>query len=103
MASHELDNYWFESGTPSYIINVMKKFHTGISDIEKRGAGVTDFDVSPEQMTSPLPLLYQSGYLTIKKFNPITQRYVLDYPNHEVRIGMLQTLASTAQLDTLTL
>ena len=93
MSSHKLGNYWFGSGTPSYIINVMKKYHTGISDIEKKRAGITDFDVSPEQMTSSLPLLYQSGYLTIKKYNPITQRYVLDYPNQEVRIGMLQTLA----------
>lgn len=93
MTNHELGNYWFGSGTPSYIINVMKKFHTGLRDIEKKSAGVTDFDVSPEQMTSALPLLYQSGYLTIKKYNPLTQRYILDYPNHEVRIGMLQTLA----------
>ena len=93
MANHELGSYWFGSGTPSYIINVMRKFHTGLADIEKKSAGVADFDVSPEQMTSSLPLLYQSGYLTIKKFNKFTQRYILDYPNHEVRIGMLQTLA----------
>lgn len=44
-------------------------------------------------MTSPLPLLYQSGYLTIKKFSPFMQRYSLDYPNKEVRIGMLKSLA----------
>lgn len=93
MANHRLGNYWFGTGTPSYIINVMKKFHTGLRDIERKSAGVSDFDVSPEQMVSALPLLYQSGYLTIKTFNPLTQRYVLDYPNHEVRIGMLQTLA----------
>lgn len=71
----------------------MRKFHTGLADIENKSAGVADFDVSPEQMTTSLPLLYQSGYLTIKKFNKFTQRYILDYPNHEVRIGMLQTLA----------
>ena len=93
MANHKLGNYWFGSGTPSYIINVMRKFHTGLADIENKSAGVADFDVSPEQMTTSLPLLYQSGYLTIKKFNKFTQRYILDYPNHEVRIGMLQTLA----------
>lgn len=40
-----------------------------------------------------LPLLCHSGYLTIKKFNKFPKRYILDYPNHEVRIGMLQTLA----------
>ena len=62
-------------------------------DIEENGVDVDDFDVSPEQMTSALPLLYQSGYLTIKKFNPITHRYRLAYPNLEVKIGMLKSLA----------
>ena len=62
-------------------------------DIGENGVDVDDFDVSPEQMTSALPLLYQSGYLTIKKYNPITQRYRLAYPNQEVKIGMLKSLA----------
>ena len=93
MSKHKLSNYWFGSGTPSYIINVMKKYHYGISDLERRSTSIREFDVSPEQMTSPLPLLYQSGYLTIKKYNPIMQRYTLDYPNREVRIGMLESLS----------
>lgn len=93
MSKHELSNYWFGSGTPSYIINVLKKYHYGIAYIERRSASVTEFDVSLEQMTSPLPLLYQSGYLTIKKFNPVLDRYTLDYPNREVRIGMLKSLS----------
>ena len=93
MSKHKLGKYWFGSGTPSYIINVMKKYHYGIADLERRSTTVSEFDVSPEQMTSPLPLLYQSGYLTIKKFNPILNRYTLDYPNCEVRIGMLESLS----------
>ncbi len=93
MSKHKLGNYWFGSGTPSYIINVMKKYHYGIADLERRSTTVSEFDVSPEQMTSPLPLLYQSGYLTIKKFNPIINRYTLDYPNREVRLGMLNSLS----------
>ena len=72
-------------------------------DIEKKSCDVDDFDVSPEQMVSPLPLLYQSGYLTIKKFNPMLRRYTLEYPNKEVKIGMLKNLApnylSPIQLD----
>ena len=62
-------------------------------DIEKKSCDVDDFDVSPEMMTSALPLLYQSGYLTIKKYNPILHRYTLEYPNKEVKIGMLKSLA----------
>ena len=62
-------------------------------DIEKKSCDVDDFDVSPEMMTSALPLLYQSGYLTIKKYNPMLHRYTLEYPNREVKIGMLKSLA----------
>ena len=93
MSKHELGNYWFGSGTPSYIINVMRKFHTSLKDIESPNVDIGDFDVSPEQMTSPLPLLYQSGYLTIKHYDPLFQSYDLDYPNLEVRSGMLRSLA----------
>ena len=93
MSHQDLGSYWFGSGTPSYIINVMRKFHVGVRDIEGKSASVDDFDVSPEQMTSALPLLYQSGYLTIKKYNRITNRFVLDYPNKEVRLGMFRSLA----------
>ncbi|WP_337560516.1 ATP-binding protein [Prevotella sp.] len=85
--------YWFGSGTPSYMIKALQKYHVGVMDIEKDSCDVDDFDVSPEQMNSALPLLYQSGYLTIKKFNPILHRYTLGYPNKEVKIGMLKSLA----------
>lgn len=85
--------YWFGSGTPSYLIKALQKYHVNVMDIEKKSCDVDDFDVSPEMMTSALPLLYQSGYLTIKKYNPILHRYTLEYPNREVKIGMLKSLA----------
>lgn len=90
---NDISAHWFSSGTPSYLINTLQKYHVGIMDIEKKSSMVDDFDISPEQMTSPLPLLYQSGYLTIKKFNPILQSYQLDYPNKEVRMGMIKSFA----------
>ena len=93
LRNHDISAYWFSSGTPSYLIKTLQKYHVGIMDIEKKSSMVDDFDVSPEQMTSPLPLLYQSGYLTIKKFNPIMQSYQLDYPNKEVRMGMIKSFA----------
>ena len=91
--SQDIAPYWFGSGTPSYLIKTLQKYHVGVMDIEKKSCDVDDFDVSPEQMTSALPLLYQSGYLTIKKYNPIMRRYTLEYPNREVKIGMLKSLA----------
>ena len=89
----KISSYWFGSGTPSYLIKSLQKYHVNVMDVENKGAGVDDFDVSPEQMVSTLPLLYQSGYLTIKKYNPILRTYKLGYPNKEVRIGMLKSLA----------
>lgn len=93
LRSQKIAAYWFSSGTPSYLIKTLQKYHVGILDIEKKSASVDDFDVSPEQMTSAVPLLYQSGYLTIKKYNPILQSFQLDYPNKEVRLGMVKSLA----------
>ena len=89
----KIDSYWFGSGTPTYLIKSLQKYHVNVMDIEKKGCIVDDFDVSPEQMTSALPLLYQSGYLTIKKYKPLTKSYQLGYPNREVKIGMLKSLA----------
>ena len=103
LRSQKVAAYWFSSGTPSFLIKTLQKYHVGVLDIEKKGASVDDFDVSPEQMTSAVPLLYQSGYLTIKKYNPILQSFQLDYPNKEVRLGMVKSLApnylSPVQMD----
>ncbi len=91
--ARDISSYWFGSGTPTYVVKLLQKYHVNVMDIEKNGIGVDDFDVSPEQMTSALPMLYQSGYLTIRKYNPLLRRYNLGYPNMEVRIGMLKNLA----------
>ena len=93
MNGQKIESYWFGSGTPSYLIKSLQKYHVNVMDIERKGCNVDDFDVSPEQMTSALPLLYQSGYLTIKKYKPLTKSYQLGYPNREVKIGMLKSLA----------
>lgn len=89
----KIDSFWFGSGTPSYLIKTLQKYHVNVTDIESNMVSVDDFDVSPEQMVSALPLLYQSGYLTIKKYSPLTKSYKLGYPNQEVKIGMLKSLA----------
>jgi hypothetical protein len=91
--SQRIGSYWFSSGTSSFLIKILQKYHVNVMDIEKEDISVMDFDVSPEQMTTALPLLYQSGYLTIKDYAPIIGSYKLGYPNTEVRIGMLNSLA----------
>ena len=93
LSGQKIGAYWFGSGTPSYLIKGLQKYHVNVTDIEQKSVSVDDFDVSPEQMTSALPLLYQSGYLTIKQYKPFTKSYKLGYPNQEVKIGMLKSLA----------
>ena len=92
LSGQKIDAYWFGSGTPSYLIKSLQKYHVNVTDIEQKSVSVDDFDVSLEQMTSALPLLYQSGYLTIKQYKPFTKSYKLGYPNQEVKIGMEKLL-----------
>ena len=92
LSGQKIGAYWFGSGTPSYLIKGLQKYHVNVTDIEQKSVSVDDFDVSPEQMTSALPLLYQSGYLTIKQYKPFTKSYRLGYPNQEVKISMEKLL-----------
>ena len=94
LASGDIGDYWFDSGTPTYIIKLLQKYNVGLLDLTGQDAGVSDFDVSPENMTTALPLLYQSGYLTIKHYEPMIDLYTLGYPNEEVRTGMVRSLAA---------
>lgn len=94
LASGDIGDYWFDSGTPTYIIKLLQKYNVGLRDLTGQDAGVSDFDVSPENMTTALPLLYQSGYLTIKHYDPMIDLYTLGYPNEDVRTGMVRSLAA---------
>ena len=87
-----VDSYWFGSGTPTYLFEQMKRFKTDILSLEKNSASASDFDAPTENMKTALPLLYQSGYLTIKDYNMRLDRYELDFPNAEVRVGFMENL-----------
>lgn len=88
----KLDSYWFESGTPTFLIRQMQRFGTDITSLEALEAPLSAFDRPTEAMTTALPLLYQSGYLTIKDYNPESQAYTLSLPNQEVRVGYIEGL-----------
>jgi hypothetical protein len=88
----EIKPYWFETGTPTYLIHVLKQFDTDLSQVDGVTAASTQFDVPTEKMDSALPLLYQSGYLTIKSFDSVMRLYTLGIPNSEVRVGLSQCL-----------
>lgn len=85
--------YWFTSGTPSYLINMMRKFGVVYTDFaEGIEADSSDFDAPTETMTTLTPLLYQSGYITIKNYDKVYDSYTLGIPNREVRIGLTKAL-----------
>ncbi|MBR1935511.1 MAG: AAA family ATPase, partial [Muribaculaceae bacterium] len=96
----DFDYYWFSSGTPTYLLTALRKYGTRITDIELEDIGADEFDVPTEAMHSATPILYQSGYLTIKSYDKLSETYNLDYPNKEVRVGFLKSLYPKYVLNT---
>lgn len=84
--------YWFGSGTPTYLINMLRKFNVLPTRITKMYAKASSFDAPTENMTTITPLLYQSGYLTIKDYEPMSEIYTLDIPNKEIKVGLFESL-----------
>ena len=91
-ADGRLDSYWFGSGTPTYLIEMLNRFGVLPSKIGGNEVVAADFDAPTERMESITPLLYQSGYVTIKGYDEMFQIYTLDIPNAEVRIGLMRSL-----------
>ena len=92
-AKLKTDNFWFASGTPTYLINMMRKFNFSPANLGTRmEADKDDFDAPTESMMTIMPLLYQSGYITIKGYDRETELYTLDIPNKEIRVGLFRSL-----------
>ena len=87
-----LKNWWFESGTPSYLLQQLRRFRTDITKLDDLKVPASAFDQPTENMRSALPLLFQSGYLTIKDYDWRLQAYTLGIPNQEVRVGFTEGL-----------
>ena len=94
-AQKKIKGYWFESGTPTFLIEQMKRFETDITTLDEIEAPDTVFDRPSETMSDALPLLYQSGYLTIKDYDEIFDTYTLGIPNKEVKVGLTENLLPT--------
>ena len=92
-ADKAFNAYWFSSGTPTYLLNMMRKFEVLPTDIITRvEADASEFDAPTETMSTIMPLLYQSGYITIKDYNRTYNYYTLDVPNREVKVGLTRAL-----------
>lgn len=93
--SQKVSCYWFESGTPTFLIRQMQKFHTDITSLDYMEVSASAFDKPTEGMVTALPLLYQSGYLTIKGYDRELEAYTLGVPNQEVQTGYAEGLMPT--------
>ena len=87
-----LGSYWFGSGTPTALVNLLKGSDFDLQSLEGVEAPSVAFEAPVQNMDTPVPFMYQSGYLTIKGYDPVFRRYTLGLPNEEVREGLYHAL-----------
>ena len=92
--SKDIRDYWFASGTPSYLIRLMNHFHEGIDELTSKYYLPDEFINYKADFEYPLPMIYQSGYLTIKDYDKGANLFLLDFPNNEVKSGFLAMVAT---------
>ncbi len=92
LSKKNFNAYWFSSGTPTYLINMLRKFDVMPTNLCKTQARASAFDAPTEDMKTITPLLYQSGYITIKGYDEMSQLYTLDLPNKEIKVGLFESL-----------
>ncbi|MGM9869183.1 MAG: ATP-binding protein [Sodaliphilus sp.] len=92
--ANDFQNYWFSSGTPTYLMRLMANNNERINELAGKEYPAAEFVDYKASIQCPLPMLYQSGYLTIKAYDPMFDVYLLDFPNEEVRSGLVSMLAS---------
>ena len=88
----DFNSYWFTSGTPTFLIELLQQNGMDMLQLDNLWARESRFDVPTDKITDPIPVLYQSGYLTIKEYNRKLRMYRLGFPNEEVRQGFSESL-----------
>lgn len=91
-ANMQIDNYWFATGTPTYLVELMKLHNYNVEEIEDIVTSGPVLDSIDAASTDPIPVIYQSGYLTIKDYNEEFENYTLGFPNREVEQGFFRFL-----------
>lgn len=88
----DFNSYWFTSGTPTFLIELLQQNGMNMLQLDNLRSRESRFDVPTDKITDPIPVLYQSGYLTIKEYNRKLRMYHLGFPNEEVRQGFSESL-----------
>ena len=92
----KFENYWFQTGTPTFLINLIKAQDNFIlPDLSQKSVAVNSFSSFDIEKLQVLPLLVQTGYLTIKKYIEEFNEYILDFPNKEVKDSFIQNLLAS--------
>lgn len=89
-----MQDYWFRTGTPTYLIRLLNHFGENIDEMTGRYYMQEQFIDYKANVDSPLPMIYQSGYFTIKDFDFESNSFMLDFPNDEVKRGFVSMLAN---------
>ena len=92
LASRKIDYYWFETGTPTYLMELLKQHDYVLPDLEREEPDADTLNSVDIASTNPIPVIYQSGYLTIKGYDSDFELYHLGFPNREVKQGFLKYL-----------
>lgn len=85
-------SYWFSTGTPTYLVKLLKDLHVNPKELSGYEATATELDSIQLHVENPIAVLYQSGYLTIKEYDASVRLYTLDFPNEEVKDGFVSFL-----------
>ncbi len=93
--SGRIYDYWFKSGTPTYLIRLLTHSDENMNEITGKYYSPEEFIDYKASVEQPLPMIYQSGYLTIKEFDMEEMTFLLDFPNNEVKRGFLTMVASS--------
>ncbi len=88
----EFGSYWFETGTPTYLVTLLKKHHYNLERMAHEETSVDVLNSVDSDSTNPIPVIYQSGYLTIKGYDSEFETYLLGFPNREVEEGFIRYL-----------
>ncbi len=89
---NKFNSYWFSTGTPTFLIELLKEKNIDMLQMEDIWTSADRFDTPTKKITDPIPVLYQSGYLTIKDYIEMSDTYKLAFPNEEVRKGFSNSL-----------
>ena len=90
LQKNELSDYWYATGTPTFLVRYLQRLNYFLPDLENDVTmGASGLQISPIEATSPIPILFQAGYLTIREYIPEEGVYRLGFPNEEVKYSFL--------------